>query len=421
MACQANPGLATADAPAPTFRPPRVLRPGPGTESLAEYVATGGYARPGPGAEVVALAEAAAIRGRGGAGFPLHVKLTAVAGSADPHRVVVANGEEGEPGSVKDRTLLRTRPHLVLDGLRLAAAAVDATDLHVYVSDPASAAAVEAALAEGPPLPRVLVTLVDPAYVAGEESAVVRRLDGGPALPTAKPPRVFEQGVGGHPTVVSNVETLANLALAHTHGPVAYGVGTVLVTTSGDRDPAALVEVPLGTPLRDVIPNPSGAVAVLCGGLFGGLQPAASVLDLPLDHAALRAAGTAMGCGAFHVMSEAGCPVEVVTDGVAYLSRQSARQCGSCFKGTDAMAATLRRLARGEAAPADLEPVRRWTTQLVGRGNCALLDAACGLVGSLFAHWQDAVDAHLDGPACPACAARADDFTQTRLAVAVPN
>jgi NADH:ubiquinone oxidoreductase subunit F (NADH-binding) len=154
---------------------------------------------------------------------------------------------------------------------------------------------------------------------------------------------------------------------------------------------------------------------VLCGGLFGGLQPA-SALKLPLDHADMKAAGTSMGCGAFHLMSSRGCPVELVTDAVSYLARQSAQQCGVCFKGTASMAATLQQLARGEADAAALVPLVRWSTGLKGRGNCALLDAACELVGSLFRHWQAAVDAHLTDAACPVCRGRAD-FSKTRLAV----
>jgi NADH:ubiquinone oxidoreductase subunit F (NADH-binding) len=386
-------------------------------EPFDEYVAHGGYRAVVDSAEVVSVADEAGLAGRGGAGFPLARKLQAVASSPDPYRVVVANGEEGEPGSVKDRVLLRTRPHLVLDGLRLAAIAVDATELHVYLSDAVAAQAVRIALAEagGRLLPEVTVTEVAPAYVAGEESAVVRFLDGGPALPTAKPPRAFEVGVGGHPTVVSNVETLAQLGIAFSQGVDPDDVGTVLVTVAGDALAPAIVEAGRRATLRSVV-NGADVAGVLCGGLFGGLRRP-GVLDLPLDHAAMRSAGTALGCGAFYVMSPAGCPVEVVTDAVAYLSRESSHQCGVCFKGTDAMADALRRLSRREASRADLEPLLRWSTGLRGRGNCALLDAACELVESLFAGWDDVVERHVDGERCQPCDARADDFSTTRLTV----
>jgi NADH:ubiquinone oxidoreductase subunit F (NADH-binding) len=395
----------------------RLLRGDVTVESYADYLATGGYSRVTETTSIAVLAGEADVCGRGGAGFPLGRKLATVAGSADPYRVVVANGEEGEPGSVKDRLLLRTRPHLVLDGLRLAAEAVGASELHVYVSDPGSARSVSAALTDVSTLiPPVRVTTVRPAYVAGEESAVVRFLDGGPALPTAKPPRAFEVGVGGHPTVVSNVETLAQLALAHAHGLEAYGSGTILLTISGDAIDPYVAEAERGTTLAEIV-DVSDVVGVLCGGLFGGLQRA-SVLDLPLDHAAMRAAGTSLGCAAFQLMSRAGCPVELVTDAVSYLARQSSHQCGSCFKGTAAMAATLVRLSRREAGGAALEPLIRWSTGLKGRGNCALLDAACDLVGSLFANWREDVDAHVAGATCAACAGRID-YSETRLALPI--
>jgi NADH:ubiquinone oxidoreductase subunit F (NADH-binding) len=386
-------------------------------ETHTEYAATGGYRGDVDAAAVVEAAEAAALAGRGGAGFPLYRKLRAVASSSDPHRVVVANGEEGEPGSVKDRVLMRTRPHLVVDGLRLAAIGVGADELHFYLSDPVAAEAVSAAIAAaGQTLPPIKVDVVVPAYVAGEESAVVRFLDGGPALPTAKPPRVYEEGVGGHPTVVSNVETLARLALAVTHGVDAADVPAALVTIAGDDLEPTLAEASQSSTLRSLIGG-AQAAGVLCGGLFGGLRRD-DVLDVDLDHAAMRAVGTSMGCGAFYVMSPAGCAVETVADAVSYLARESSHQCGVCFKGTAGMADTMRRLSLGEASEADLEPLTRWSTGLRGRGNCALLDAACELVGSLLALWDDAVAAHLDpasAAACAPCVARAGDFSQSKL------
>jgi NADH:ubiquinone oxidoreductase subunit F (NADH-binding) len=424
MTCQATPlaqpglpGLAArAGSPVGASEPPRILGDVARRETLAEYAARGGYRADTDARLVAATAEEAAIAGRGGAGFPLWRKLAAVASSADAHRVVVANGEEGEPGSVKDRVLLRSRPHLVLDGLRLAALAVDAAELHVYLSDPIAASAVNDALAEaGSAMPDVRVTLVAPSYVAGEESAVVRYLDGGAALPTAKPPRAFEAGVGGHPTVVSNVETLAQLALAVSHGVSADDSGSVLVTIAGDGMAPMLLEAGRTTTLRSLIDG-FDAAAVLCGGLFGGLRRP-DVLDVPLDHAAMRAAGTALGCGAFYVMGRDGCAVELVTDAVSYLSRESSHQCGVCIKGTGGMADTLRRLTRGSATRDDLEPLRRWSTGLRGRGNCGLLDAACELVGSLFAEWDDVVEAHVAGVACKPCSSRGGDFGATRLAV----
>jgi NADH:ubiquinone oxidoreductase subunit F (NADH-binding) len=413
MTCQATPVAVVTPSTQPLRR---VLGDVGRRETYAEYAASGGYRADADAGVVVSTAEAAGLAGRGGAGFPLFRKLAAVASSADEYRVAVANGEEGEPGSVKDRILVRSRPHLVLDGLRLAALAVGAIELHVYVSDPVAADAVAAAIAEaGPALPDVQIDLVSPGYVAGEESAVVRYLDGGPALPTAKPPRAYEVGVGGHPTVVSNVETLAHLALAVSHGVRPDDAGSVLVTIAGDRVAPRLIEASRASTLRSLIDG-ADAAGVLCGGLFGGLRRP-GVLDVPLDHAAMRSAGTSLGCGAFYLMGSDGCAVELVADAVAYLARESSHQCGVCIKGTAGMADTLGRLSRLEIARGDLEPLARWSTGLRGRGNCALLDAACALVGSLFAEWDDVVERHVTGADCAPCAARADRFTTTKLAV----
>jgi NADH:ubiquinone oxidoreductase subunit F (NADH-binding) len=215
--------------------------------------------------------------------------------------------------------------------------------------------------------------------------------------------------------VVSNVETLAQLALAVSHGVGPADPGTVLVTVAGDGMVSTLAEASRSSTLRSLLGD-APAAGVLCGGLFGGLRRP-HVLDLPLDHAAMREAGTALGCGAFYVMGPSGCAVEVIADAVAYLARESSHQCGVCLKGTAGMADSLRRLSRGDATRDDLAPLVRWSTGLRGRGNCALLDAACELVGSLFSDWDDVVADHLAGAECGPCAARDGDFTRTRLAL----
>jgi NADH:ubiquinone oxidoreductase subunit F (NADH-binding) len=197
-AAQAGTALTVAAAPGIT---PRLLRLPAAVETHSAYEA------------LLGEVEKSGLLGRGGAAFPLGVKLRTVrAAHLRGHdTVVVANGEEGEPASVKDRWLMRHRPHLVLDGLRLAARLVGAQRAYVYVSDTAAALAVDNALSEvgfdtlgGL---EISIVTVAPGYVAGEETAAVRVINGGPAKPTDKPPRPFQHGVAGHPTLVSNVET----------------------------------------------------------------------------------------------------------------------------------------------------------------------------------------------------------------------
>ncbi|MFE7271445.1 NADH-ubiquinone oxidoreductase-F iron-sulfur binding region domain-containing protein [Streptomyces sp. NPDC057623] len=392
-------------------------------EDIARYLAVGGYAPLVAPGRLLDRIAAVGLRGRGGAGFPAAVKIRAVRDAPGP-RVVVANGEEGEPGSVKDRWLLRHRPHTVLDGLRLAAAMTGAERGCVYLSDAHAERAVRRALAECSLDLRIDVVRTEHTYVAGEESAVVRRIDGGPALPTAKPPRPFERGVGGAPTLVANVETLARIALMYSRPDVADAVaGTHLVTLSGAGAGAgagaALVEVPAGTHLK-VLADLCGhgtADAVVLGGLFGGLY-GEGWTDLPLDHDRLLAAGGALGCGALHFLRPEDCPVAVATEAVAYLAAQSARQCGVCVSGTRALAGTLESVGCGEAGHEAVDKLHRWSRQLPGRGACGLLDAAARIVGTLLAHFPDRIDAHRRA-GCPACEGDAPEDGR-RFTVPVP-
>lgn len=393
--------------------PPRLLT-GSGPENLAAYRERGGYRPLGDAEKLLAEVEASGLLGRGGAAFPLAVKLRTVrtngviAGGA----IVIANGEEGEPASIKDRWLLRNRPHLVLDGLRLAAAIVAAERAYVYVSDAESARSVEEALSElDASAPSVEVWSVPPGYVAGEETAAVNAVNGGPVKPTDKPPRPFEVGVGGRPTLVSNVETLANLAYLQAHGAAefrsqgtAQSPGTFLATITGGGRPAGLYELPHGLPFTELLAvhgvSPDQLRGVLMGGYFAGLLNH-RVLETTLDHETIRGIGSGLGCGAISVITDE-CPVAVAAAVLAYFDRENAGQCGSCFNGTAAMAAAAGALRDGVAATEDLDRLRRWSVVLRARGACGTLDAACNIAASLLDQFPDDVARHLDG-SCPDC------------------
>ncbi len=331
--------------------------------------------------------------------------------------VAIANGEEGEPASIKDRWLLRHRPHLILDGLRLAAAAVAADRLFVYLSDAEAAEAVKAALSELDSAffggVAVAVRLVDPGYVAGEETAAVRALNGGPVKPTDKPPRPYQAGVDGRPTLVSNVETLANLPFLHQYGAAAFrsqgtsqSPGTFLVTLTGAGRPPGLYEIPHGLPFSELITrhgvSPDQVRGVLMGGYFAGLLNR-TVLDATLDHETLRQLGSGLGAGAICVLTD-DCPVAVAASVLSYFDRENAGQCGSCFNGTAAMAAAAAALRDGVAATEDVARLRRWSVVLRGRGACATLDTATNTAASLLDQFPDEVNSHLDN-VCQSCAA----------------
>ena len=415
--------METSAAPAITVTawpgcPSRVLGAHPDArENYAAYLETGGYRPLADPDELLGEVESSGLQGRGGAAFPLAVKLRAVRdnGRDCGGPVVVANGEEGEPASIKDRWLLRNRPHLVLDGLRLASAMVAADRTYVYVSDPESARSVEAALAEHA-FGDITIELFNVAagYIAGEETAVTRAINGGPVKPTDKPPRPFQKGVGGRPTLVSNVETLANLPYLQQHGAAAFrsqgtvsSPGTFLLTLTGAGRPPGLYEVPHGLPFLEVLAlhgvSPERVRGALLGGYFAGLLNR-TVLQATLDHETLRGLGSGLGCGAIAVITD-DCPVAVAACVLAYFDRENAGQCGSCFNGTAAMAAVAGALRDGAATSEDLDRLRRWSVTLRGRGACATLDAATNVAGSLLDQFPQAVSRHLDG-ACEACRAR---------------
>lgn len=398
-------------------RAPRLLRSLPGVEDFTEYRKNGGY-RPLIGADgLLEQVELSGLLGRGGAAFPLAVKLRSVrdADRRDRETIVVANGEEGEPASVKDRWLLRHRPHLVLDGLRLASQMVGARRAYVYVSDPQSASSVEAALVE---LDRevvgdltITVMSVAPGYIAGEETAAVRAINGGPVKPTDKPPRPFQQGVAGMPTLVSNVETLANLPYLHRHGAEMFrgegtsaSPGTFLVTVTGAARPAAVYEVPHGLPFAELLGwhgvSTDHVRGTLMSGYFAGMLNR-QVLDATLDHETFRRLGSGLGCGAISVLTE-DCPVAVAASVMAYFDRENAGQCGSCFNGTAAMSAVTTALRDGVATAEDLTRLERWSVVLRGRGACATLDAATNMAASLLVQFPQVVAQHLEND-CNTC------------------
>jgi NADH:ubiquinone oxidoreductase subunit F (NADH-binding) len=386
---------------------PALLRPDlHRRETLADYERVGGYAAGPEGLELIDTLAAAGLRGRGGAAFPLSVKWRAVREGPAP-RYVIANGAEREPLSRKDRYLLRRRPHLVLDGLQRAAAAVEADRAFLYVDDARGAAAAERALDELGPRARVPVELVRaaPAYVAGEETAAVQALNGNAAKPTAKPPRPFEHGVRGRPTLVQNVETLAHAAGIARSGLLPFAAlgtaesrGTFLLTASGACRRPGLYELPFGVPLADAFEvlakgftsDPRGFVM---GGFFGGLL-GPGALGLPLDYEAVKAAGSGLGCGAVRAIGEDECAVAVAAEILAFFAQESSGQCGVCVNGTAAMRDAVARLATARCAPDDRQRLERWSATLPGRGACALLDGAALIVGSLLREYPSELDEH---------------------------
>ncbi|CCG05367.1 NADH-ubiquinone oxidoreductase-F iron-sulfur binding region domain-containing protein [Blastococcus saxobsidens] len=398
-----------------------LLAPGPEAETLPDFRQEYPEVAPPDSAALVDVLRRADLRGRGGAGFPAWRKIEAVVSRRpDGPVAVVANGEEGEPASCKDRYLLRHRPHLVLEGLEIVRRALVADAAYVYVSDELGRDRVLAAIAERGLL-GIEVFLAPRGYVSGEESAVVRALDGGPALPTQKPPRPFESGVGQRPTAVMNVETLARACRLWTAAALDQDPPVdLLMLTLLDPDQVVLTEVPAGTTLREVARQALGldvspGTPVLSGGFFSGFLPDVA-LDAPLDFDGFRRLGTGVGCGSFIFLPGA-CPVDVATDVMAFFDRENAHQCGSCFKGTAAMHQALERIGLGTQQDTDVANLERWTRTLPGRGSCATLDGAACLARTLLTQFAGVVERHATVPCaqCAAAAERADPDTRFRV------
>lgn len=339
------------------------------------------------GVDVEAAVAAAGLVGRGGGGFPTARKLAAVRGRRRTP-VLVANAAEGEPLSRKDAALLTRAPHLVLDGIVLAAQAVGARTAHLCVHS--GAPQLHAALARHD-LGGIEVRVVEvPArYVASEASALVQLLSGGPARPTTRLPRMAEKGVRGAPTLVLNAETLANIALSVHIGPAAYRAvgdpaepGTLLLTVTGAVPDPRVVELPTGSPLGAALGR-ADVGAVLTGGFGGAWVPGHRAWDVPLTYAGVRAAGGALGPGVLAVLPRSACGLAETVAIARYLAGQSAGQCGPCVFGLPDLAGALEAAAAGGPhAPAALEAVRRWSATLPGRGACRHPDGAARLVAS---------------------------------------
>ena len=377
---------------------------------------TSGRRRPGRLMDVV---DASGLTGRGGAGFPTGRKMRSVA-SGPGSAVVVANGAEGEPASCKDRLLLTRLPHLVLDGITLAAHAVGAREAYlcVHAQETDLLGALDDAVAQRPagldPVP-IQVTGIPGRYVASEQSSIVGYLNGGPAKPTFSPPRPHQRGVHGRPTLVNNVETLAHLALIARFGDrwfrgigLPSAPGSTLVTVSGAVRRPGVYEIEMGTPIGQVVQLADGPAerpaAFLVGGYFGAWLLAETAWQVPMCHAALKAAGGAMGAGMVIVLPVSSCGLAETARVVRYLAGENAGQCGPCMFGLPALAGAMTDLAYHGGRGRALERVASLAGLVAGRGACRHPDGAVQLVRSaLRAFEADALRHDRRGP-CPGVA-----------------
>ena len=394
--------------------------------NFAEHVRRYGPLPLGPRSAGTLLTEIerSGLTGRGGAAFPTGRKLRAVIdatrraatarGPADC--VVVANGSESEPASRKDAVLLSRAPHLVLDGMALVAAATRASRAYLCVGSllPEDERALHSAVLDRQRsglrhVPVEVVTHPD-GYLAGQETALISTLNGGPPRPSFVPPRPTDKGVRRRPTLVLNVETLGHIALIARFGAAWFrsagtqaAPGTALITVTGAVSRAAVREIPLGTPLGQVLERSGlrpAAQAVLTGGYFGTWLPLPGALAVPVSEPDLRAAGAALGAGVLAVLPEDACGLAETARVTGYLATQIAGQCGPCSNGMPALAEAMNWIAFGHPDADVAGWARQITTLIAGRGACHLPNGAATLARSALTVFAADLHAHVRAGPC---------------------
>jgi NADP-reducing hydrogenase subunit HndC len=405
-------------------------------ESIYEYLAVRGYealARALDGmspAEVVEAVLRSGLRGRGGAGFPTGLKWKIAAEQPGEEKYVICNADEGDPGAFMDRSTIEGDPHTVLEGLALAGYAVGARKGFVYIRAEYPLAvrrlekAIEIATAAGFLGKGIMgsdfdfdieIRLGAGAFVCGEETALIRSIEGERGMPSPRPPYPPVCGLWDKPTVINNVETLANVPVVILDGPdwfrsigTAKSKGTKVFALAGKVRNTGLIEVPMGTTLREVvyevgggIPNDRGFKAIQTGGPAGGCLPE-SALDTPVDYESLAAAGSIMGSGGMIVMDEDTCMVDVARFFLEFTQDESCGKCTPCREGTKRMLEILQRITSGQGREGDVEILARLADTVRRASLCGLGQAAPNPVLSTIKHFRAEYDAHIRDKRCPA-------------------
>jgi NADH:ubiquinone oxidoreductase subunit F (NADH-binding)/ferredoxin len=358
--------------------------------------------------ELVALAENIDLRGRGGAGFPFAKKVSAVveaAGRAGGRCNVVVNGSEGEPSCLKDTALLLHTPHLVIDGATLAAEAIGAEEVAFAVHRADVEESLSAAIAErGPSGVPVSVTLTPDRFVAGEGGAVINGISGAPAIPNGRKIRSSENGLGGLPTLLSNTETYAQLAIAARMGALPYrsvGLptepGTTLLTVGGKY----VMETPTGVPLTYVLElcGLSPGQGVLVGGYHGKWLDPKAINATTISRESMKKYGARLGAGAVLPIPEDTCPLGETARVARWLAAETAGQCGPCFIGLPALADAIGQVERG-GGQSSIDNVRAYISSVRKRGACSHPDGTAGFVTTALDAFPEEFESHARGGGC---------------------
>jgi bidirectional [NiFe] hydrogenase diaphorase subunit len=405
-------------------------------ERIEDYIANDGYTallqvitemRP---EEVVQEMIRSGLRGRGGAGYPTGLKWSTVAKTGEQQKYVICNADEGDPGAFMDRAVLESDPHRVLEGMAIAAYAVGATNGYIYVRAeyPLAVKHLKSAIKQAERLGllgnsicgtrfnfHVDLRLGAGAFVCGEETALIASIEGSRGTPRPRPPYPAESGLWDCPTLINNVETLANVAPIIRNGSAWFaGIGTEkskgtkVFALAGRVANTGLIEVPMGISLRDIIYTIGGGIpegkqykAVQTGGPSGGCIPIGH-LDSPVDYESLAKIGSIMGSGGMIVMDETSCMVDVAKYFMEFCMSESCGKCVPCRAGTQQMYELLRKITSGDAGPSDLAMLEELCDLVRNTSLCGLGQTAPNPVVSTLHYFRNEYRAHIEGEGCAA-------------------
>lgn len=405
-------------------------------ESLDDYIARDGYQGAGiallkmTSDDIIAEIKASGLRGRGGAGFPAGIKWEFAKASPGDVKYVLCNADEGDPGAFMDRSILEADPHAVLEGMIIAAKAINANKGYIYARTEYPLAikrlgiAIEKATERGLLGDNILNSGFDfhvsiyqgaGAFVCGEETALMRSIEGKRGMPRPRPPFPAQRGLWEKPTILNNVETLANVPQIILKGSDWYaGVGTQsskgtkVFALSGDVNNIGLVEVPMGTSLRKIIFDVGGGIpkkrkfkAVQLGGPSGGCVPEQH-LDTPVDYEAIAKVGAIMGSGGVIVMDEKTCMVDMARFFMDFIQDESCGKCTPCREGTRRQLEILKRICDGKGGPEDITLLETLSDVIKETALCGLGQTAPNPVLSALRYFRDEFEAHIYEKRCPA-------------------
>lgn len=404
--------------------------------TLATYEGAGGYKQwrkilkdKTPPDEVVEVIKTSALRGRGGAGFPTGLKWSFIRRDVPGQKYVLCNSDESEPGTCKDRDILRYNPHQVIEGLLIACYAMGASVAYNYMRgeyhepflafEKALKEAYDAGLLGSDILGSGIEVNIYShrgagAYICGEETALMESLEGKRGLPRFKPPFPAARGLYGKPTTINNTETFASIPVIMEKGADWFlglgkpkNGGSKIFSVTGHVNKPGNYEIPLGTPFKDLLEMAGGVKdgrklkAVIPGGSSMPILPADTMMSLDMDFDSLQAAGSGLGSGAVIVIDETQCIVKLLQRISKFYMHESCGQCTPCREGTGWLYRLVTDIEEGRGTMEDIETLKRAAKNIEGRTICAFGEAAAWPVGGCLKHFYDEFVYHVENGCCP--------------------